>query len=68
MLLLVDSSVMTSLSQARNLALILDIAHSLLTKTVDFSHILSGVLTVNHQIGVCYLVVLKNHESTRSCL
>lgn len=55
MLLLVDSSVMTSLG----LALVLDIAHTLLTKAVDFSHILSGVLTVNRQLGVCYLVVLK---------
>lgn len=54
-LLLVDSSVMTSLG----LALVLDVAHTLLTKTVDFSHILSGVLTVNQQLGVCYLVVLK---------
>lgn len=64
LLLLVESSVMRSLVQTHNLALVLHIPQTPLKKTVDFSCIVSGVLTVNQQLSVCYLVVLVNHMST----
>lgn len=55
MLLLVDSNVVRSLVQAHNLVLVLDIAHTLLKKTVEFFHVVGGVLTVNQELHICYL-------------